>query len=91
VNSAWRVEFDDRAARDLKAIGPSAERAIVRYLLKRIATTADPRRFGKPLGGELHGFWRWRVKDYRIVGEIHDRVLLVLVVHVGHRKDVYDF
>jgi mRNA interferase RelE/StbE len=91
VSSAWRVEFDDRAARDLKSIGPAAEREVVRYLLKRIAGPADPRRFGKPLGRDLHGLWRWRVLDYRIIGEIQDGVLLVLVVRIGHRKDVYDF
>ena len=90
MNSVWRVDFDDRASGELKNLGPSAERLIVRYLMKRIATSSDPRRFGKPLGGNLHGVWRWRVGDYRILGEIHESQLLVLVVRVGHRKDVYD-
>lgn len=91
MNSVWRVEFDDRASRELKDLGPSAERQIVRYLLKQLATTADPRRFGKPLAGHLHGTWRWRVGNYRILGEIHHGLLVVLVIRVGHRKDVYDF
>lgn len=90
MKSVWRVEFDERARRELKNLGPSTERTIVSYLLKRLATEADPRRFGKPLAGYLHGTWRWRVGDYRILGEIHEGLLVVLVVRVGNRKDVYD-
>ena len=90
MNSAWRVDFDERASRELRNLGPSAERLIVRYLLKRVAASSDPRRFGKPLGRDLHGVWRWRVSNYRILGEVHENLLVVLVVRVGHRKDVYD-
>ena len=86
----WRVEFDPDAARDLRKRGAVAERAILRYLRQRIATAADPRRFGKPLTGDMKGLWRYRVGDYRIVASIEDGRFVVLVVTVGHRRQVYD-
>lgn len=86
----WRVEFDTAAARDLRKLGAEARRLILRYLRQRIATTEDPRRFGKALMGDLKGLWRYRVGDYRIVAAIEERRLIVLVVTVGHRREVYD-
>ncbi len=86
----WRVEFDRDAVRDLRKLGVPARKAILSYLRTRISTSEDPRRFGKPLLGELKGLWRYRVGDYRIVAKIEDRRLIVLVVTVGHRHEVYD-
>jgi mRNA interferase RelE/StbE len=90
VGPPWRVEFDRDAARELRRLGTEAQRLILRYLRKRIATGNDPRRFGKPLLGDLKGLWRYRVGDYRIVARIEDDRLVVLVVKVGHRLNVYD-
>jgi mRNA interferase RelE/StbE len=56
----------------------------------RIAASADPRDFGKPLRGNKFGLWRYRVRDYRILCEIRESRLIVLVVTVGHRSTVYD-
>ena len=56
---------------------------------ERIATDADPHRFGKALHSDLKGLWRYRVHDYRIICKIEDDKLIVLVVDVDHRKDVY--
>ncbi len=86
----WHVEFHADAARDLRKLGGVAERAILRYLRERIATPEDPRRFGKPLTADLKGLWRYRVGDFRIVAAIEDDRFVVLVVTVGHRRDVYD-
>jgi mRNA interferase RelE/StbE len=86
----WRVEFDRDAARDLRKLGAVAERAILRYLRERIATAEDPRRFGKPLAGDLKGLWRYRVGNYRMVASIEDARFVVLIVTVGHRREVYD-
>ncbi len=87
---AWRVEFDRDAARDLRKLGVQAQRDILRYLRERIATESDPRRFGHALTGNLKGLWRYRVGDYRIVASIEDNRFVVLVVTVGHRREVYD-
>ncbi|MGE0752117.1 MAG: type II toxin-antitoxin system RelE/ParE family toxin [Variibacter sp.] len=88
--SAWRVEFDARAARDLRKLDRTAQQLILRYLRARIATADDPRRFGRALTGDLKGLWRYRIGDYRIVAKIEDDRLIVLVVTVGHRREVYD-
>jgi mRNA interferase RelE/StbE len=86
---AWRIEFDRAAARDLRKLGADAERLILRYLRQRIAPSDDPRRFGHALTGDLKGLWRYRVGDYRIVASIEDELFVVLVVTVGHRREVY--
>ena len=87
---AWRVEFVADAARDLRKLGPDAERAILRYLRQRIATAEDPRRFGRALTRDLKGLWRYRIGDYRVVAAIEDDRFIILVVTVGHRREVYD-
>jgi mRNA interferase RelE/StbE len=87
---AWQVEFHPAAARDLRKLGKSAQVEILRYLRTRIATAEDPRRFGKALNRDLKGFWRYRVGDFRIVAQIDDGNFVVLVVTVGHRREVYD-
>jgi mRNA interferase RelE/StbE len=86
----WRVEFDRDAAKDLRKLGKTAQAAILRYLRERIATAEDPRRFGKPLAGDLAGLWRYRVGDYRLVAAFEDHRLVVLLVTVGHRRSVYE-
>jgi len=86
----WSYSFDERALRELQKLDRQAQRDIVAYLDKRIAGPGDPRRFGKPLRAELTGLWRYRVRDYRLICQIQDQRLLVLVVSVGHRKHVYD-
>jgi mRNA interferase RelE/StbE len=85
-----RVDIHPGAARDLRKLGANAERAILRYLRQRIATTDDPRRFGRALTHELKGLWRYRVGNYRIVADTQDDRFVVLVVTVGHRREVYD-
>jgi mRNA interferase RelE/StbE len=86
----WRVEFDRDAARDLRKLDADAQRLILRYLRERIATDEDPRRFGHALARDLKGLWRYRIGDYRIVASIEDERLVVLVVTVGHRREVYE-
>ena len=86
----WAYRFDERALKELKKLGKQAQKEILAYLDERIAGKEDPRRFGKALHAELAGLWRYRVGDYRILCQIVDGQLLVLVISVGHRKNVYD-
>jgi mRNA interferase RelE/StbE len=90
MSQVWQVEFDQDAAKDLRKIGKPAATLILMYLRTRIATAEDPRRFGKALFGDLKGLWRYRVGDYRIVARIEDERFIVLVLAVGHRREVYD-
>ncbi len=86
----WRVEFDPAAARELRKLGHEARSAVQKYLRERIATVEDPRRLGHALLGDLKGLWRYRVGDYRIVVDIREKEILVMVITVGHRRNVYD-
>ena len=85
----WRVEFDRAAVRDLRRLGADGEGRILRYLRERIAGSEDPRRFGHALTGDRKGLWRYRIGDYRVVAAIEDDHFVVLVVTVGHRREVY--
>jgi mRNA interferase RelE/StbE len=85
----WSIRFRASARRDLERLGPEAQRQILRFLRERIATDDDPGRFGKPLRGKLHGIWRYRVRHWRILCRIEKDRLVVLVIAVGDRRDVY--
>jgi mRNA interferase RelE/StbE len=86
----WRVEFDRDAAKELRKLSEPARRTILRYLRERIATAADPRRFGKALAGQFAGLWRYRIGDYRLIVSFENDRLVVLVLRLGHRRTVYD-
>ena len=85
----WRVEFDRAAVRELRKLGADAEARVLRYLRERISGSEDPRRLGHALTGDRRALWRYRVGDYRIVAAIEDDRFIVLVVAVGHRREVY--
>jgi mRNA interferase RelE/StbE len=85
----WKVEWDDRARRELRKLDPQAQREILSYLRQRIAVDADPRRFGKPLTGEKVGLWRYRIRDFRVICRIEDDRVVVLILRVAHRKEAY--
>ena len=85
----WAYSFDERALKELKKLGKPAQREILKYLDERIATDADPARFGKALRGDLAGLWRYRVGDDRLFCSLREGQMLVLVLKVGHRRDVY--
>ncbi len=86
----WNVEWDDGAVKELRQLDKQAQRDILKYFRERIAIDDDPRRFGKQLSRELTGLWRYRVRNYRMICNIEDDKLVILVLRVGHRKDVYE-
>lgn len=88
--SRWAVQLDQRAVKDLRRLGSADRARILKYLNETVATREDPRSVGKALtGGELAGLWRYRVGDYRILARLeHDR-LVVYVVEIGNRREIY--
>jgi mRNA interferase RelE/StbE len=87
---AWTIEFADSAAKQLRKLDPAVARRITTFLRDRVVPATDPRTPGTALkGDELGQFWKYRVGDYRIIAEIHDREVRILVVRLGHRRDVY--
>lgn len=86
---AWTIEYTDTAREQLRKLDRQAARRILAYMDERIAPIDDPRSMGKALSGMLGTFWRYRVGDWRIIVHIEDDLLRVLVVRIGHRKEVY--
>jgi len=82
-----RVEWSERAVRQLDRLDRQMARAIVRFMADRVQGAENPRSLGRPLRGER--LWRYQVGDYRVLCEIRDDVMIVLVVELGHRRDVY--
>lgn len=86
---AWTIDYTDTAKKQLRKLDKPAARRILDYLNERIADSRDPRVSGKALTGPLGNFWRYRVDEYRIICDIQDGQLRVLVVRVGNRREVY--
>ena len=90
MNLAWTIEFAESAAKALRKLDPSTALRIAKFLRERVGAAQNPRMLGAALkGDELGQFWKYRIGDYRIIAEIHDRDVRILVVRVGHRRNVY--
>ena len=90
---SYRVEYSDDAKKSLlkmKKKDPMEALRIYNWIGKNLEDCEDPRRTGKALTGQFKGSWRYRVGDYRILAEIHDDVLIILLIDIGHRSTVYD-
>jgi mRNA interferase RelE/StbE len=85
----WKIEISRGAERQITKLDRTAQAAILRFLRERLQPADNPRQWGKPLQGEKGGLWRYRVGDYRLICDIQDEKITVLVLQVGHRKDVY--
>lgn len=87
---AWRIEFDDKAKKDLAALDKAVAKRITAFLRERVLGLDDPRSIGEALkGSKLGAFWKYRVGDWRIIANIEDGALLILVVRIGNRREVY--
>ena len=84
---AWKIELTGSAEKELAKLDKSAAKRIINYLRERVSV--DPRATGKALKGDHSGLWRYRIGDYRVICEIYDEMISVLVIRVGHRKEVY--
>ncbi len=86
----WKVEFDNRARKELQKLAPSIQQCILKWLKKNIEDRDDPGQFGKPLKGNYKGFWRYRSGNWRIICQLRDKKLTVLVVRINHLRDIYE-
>ncbi|HEV2468559.1 MAG TPA: type II toxin-antitoxin system RelE/ParE family toxin [Candidatus Sulfotelmatobacter sp.] len=86
---AWSIEFDPAASRELNKLDPKVARRILKFLLERVAKLDDPRRIGERLQGQLHHLWKYRVGDYRVLCAFRQEVLVVLVLEIDHRREIY--
>lgn len=86
---AWIIEIEKSAKKELAKLDKTAADRILLFLEERIATADDPRRFGEGLTNNLVGLWKYRIGDYRVIVDIQDARVVVVVVRVGHRRKVY--
>ena len=86
---AWKIEYAASARKQLRQLDRQVARRILDYMDTRVAASPDPRTLGKALSGPLGDLWRYRIGDYRVICNIEDGLLSILVVKLGKRGDVY--
>jgi mRNA interferase RelE/StbE len=85
---SYKIEFTNSAKENFKKLDNSVKRAIIKYL-ERYNLCCNPRAFGKPLKYSLYGLWRYRVGNYRIIADIEDDKLIILILEIDHRGKIY--
>ncbi len=86
----WTIEYSEAVRRDVRKIDKQTQKRIREFLETRVVSLEHPRQIGKPLkGSQFENLWRYRVGDYRILCEIQDERVVVLVLEIGHRKEIY--
>jgi len=86
---AWRVELSSNASKQLNKLDKPIANRILRFLRERVEKLDDPRAIGGKLQGTLSEFWKYRVGDYRLICSLENERLVVLVLRIGHRREVY--
>ena len=86
----YRVEFTERALKDFKKLDRHTAALILGWVRKNLENCENPRQHGKSLSANRSGQWRYRVGDYRLLAEIEDNKITILILNVGHRRDIYD-
>ncbi len=89
MSSAWRIEYEVSARKQLKKLDKSTAVRIVRTLQRDLDRHGSPRDFGEAMIGNWTGFWRYRVGDYRAICRIEEAVITIFVIEVGHRSQIY--
>jgi mRNA interferase RelE/StbE len=86
---AWQIDYTDEARRTLKSLDSTVSARITKFMEGRVASLDDPTQIAERLKGQLSNYWRYRVGDYRIICEIRRQILTVVVIQVGHRREIY--
>jgi mRNA interferase RelE/StbE len=85
----WTIEFEPAAQRELEKLDKPVARRILKFLYQRLGRLDNPQQIGERLQGTLSQFWKYRVGDYRLICSLEHARLVVLVLRVGHRREVY--
>jgi mRNA interferase RelE/StbE len=87
---AWALIYSRQVERDLDDLDAPVRKRIMKFLDERLRKLEDPRSVGEALKGSRYGeLWKYRVGDYRIIAKIEDRVVQILIVRIGNRREVY--
>lgn len=85
---AWQVRITKTAEKQIARLEKSSQKRIIKFLKDRVVA-ANPRQTGKALHGNKIELWRYRVGDYRLICSIDDELLLIIILEVGHRREIY--
>ena len=86
---AWTVKFSTRAVKSLKRIDRPNQELIFKFMTEKVVKHPDPISLAKKLSGNLGDFYRFRLGDYRIVCEVQNQELIILILQIGHRQNIY--
>ena len=90
TGEGYHLRYSEKAVREMNKLDRYTRVIIANWLRRNLDGIDDPRRTGKPLKGGLSHYWRYRIGDYRAIAEIIDHELVVEIVKVGHRRDIYE-
>ncbi|MBQ6297379.1 MAG: type II toxin-antitoxin system RelE/ParE family toxin [Selenomonadaceae bacterium] len=85
----FSVKYDPHALKKIGKLDAPVRKRIKKWIEKNLEGCENPRRRGKPLDGEFSGYWRYRVGDYRIIADIQDDKIIIFVINVDKRNDIY--
>ncbi|MGA2249492.1 type II toxin-antitoxin system RelE family toxin [Terracidiphilus sp.] len=85
----WKLSFLPKAQKQLQSLDATVQKRILKFLHGRLLASPDPRSLGKALTCEMQELWRYRAGDYRLICRIEDQAVTILVLEVGHRREVY--
>jgi mRNA interferase RelE/StbE len=85
----WHLQLDKVALKEISKFNPQVQKRIFHFLKRRLAQRENPRELGDALTGELSGYWKYRVGDYRIIAKIEDQTITIYVIAIGHRSEIY--
>jgi len=89
MSTGYQVEFEKGAQKTLKKMDKHQSLLIMGWIKKNLVNCTDPRQHGKGLVGNRSGEWRYRIGDYRLIADINDETVTILMLEIGHRKDIY--
>jgi mRNA interferase RelE/StbE len=89
LSPKWTIELDPAAQKELDGLDKPIARRILKFLRERVAKLDDPHQIGERLKGTLSEFWKYRVGDHRLICSLENDRLVVLVLRIGHRREVY--
>lgn len=86
----YTVEYTPQAVKELKKLDKHTRALIIGWIEKNLIGCENPRQHGKGLSANRSGQWRYRIGDYRLLAEIQDSKIVILILQVGHRSEVYN-
>lgn len=88
---SYKVAVSEKAFRQIEKLDNVSRRLIINWIENKLENIENPRSLGKPLKGNLDGYWRYKIgKNYRVIVKIYETTLTILVIEVGHRKNIYE-